>query len=297
MNAADVMATTVATLVDAIEAGAGEWRMPWHHTGTIGMPVNVSTGQPYSGGNVLALWGAAFAHGWPTQQWATYKQWASLGAQVRKGETGTGAIYWKVKPAETITEVDAETGEEVELTSAARVQWARSFTLFNAAQVDGWTTTHTTGEVEAGPLADWFANIPARVLWGMGDPCYRPAADVVVMPAPDAFRHDESRWATLAHELAHWTGHPARLNRVFGKRFGDDAYAAEELVAELSSAFTCATLGIPTEARTDHAAYLASWCRVLKADPGILWSVAGKASAATNHLASYQPATVGEQAA
>lgn len=290
MNSADVMATTVDQLVAAIEAGAGEWRMPWHHTGTIGLPVNVVTGHPYSGGNILALWGAGFAHGWPTQQWATYKQWASIGAQVRKGETGTGAIYWKVKPAQTITEVDEATGEEIELTSAARVQWARAFTLFNAAQVDGWTNAVDPEPPEPSPLADWFAHVPARVLWGHGDPCYQPRADVVIMPAPDAFRHDATRWAILAHELAHWTGHPDRLARTFGKRFGDDAYGAEELVAELSAAFTCAVLGIPTEARTDHAAYLASWCQVLKADPGILWSIAGKASAATSHLASYQPA-------
>ena len=101
---------------------------------------------------------------------------------------------------------------------------------------------------------------------------------------------DAGRWGTLAHELAHWTGHPDRLARTYGKRFGDDAYAAEELVAELSAAFTCALLGIPTQARTDHAPYLAHWCRVLKADPSILWSIASKAQASTDHLATYQPA-------
>ena len=299
MNATDVMTNTTAAIIAAIQAGAGDWEMPWHHTGTSGLPTNAATGQPYSGGNIVALWAAALTHGWQHQQWATYKQWTAAGAQVRKGETGTGLIYWNVQPAATVTVSDETTsvtggdttGEAVELTSATRVRWARSFTVFNAAQVDGWTTTTDPNPPAAGAAAEWFNNVPARVLWGHGNPCYRPANDLVVMPAADSFTTDTACWATLAHELAHWTGYPERLDRTFGKRFGDDAYAAEELVAELAAAFTCATLRIPTVARTDHAAYLAHWCTVLRADPGILWSVASKASAATAHLASYQPAT------
>ena len=264
--------------------------MPWTHDGTVGVPYNTITGQPYRGGNVLALWAASARHGWG-HEWATFKQWQTRGATVRKGERGTHCIYWNVKPAQTITEVDDTTGDEVTLTTAAQVRWARSFVVFNAAQVDGHTPAETArSEPETDGVADWFAHVPADVRWCGGNPCYMPALDRVLMPAASAFVTDAGRWGTLAHELAHWTGHPDRLARTYGKRFGDDAYAAEELVAELSAAFTCALLGIPTQARTDHAPYLAHWCRVLKADPSILWSIASKAQASTDHLATYQPA-------
>ncbi|MEQ1699604.1 MAG: zincin-like metallopeptidase domain-containing protein [Ilumatobacteraceae bacterium] len=290
MNAADVMAATVADLVAAIEAGAGEWRMPWTHDGTHGVPRNTVTGQTYRGGNVLALWAVSALQGWG-HEWATFKQWQKIGATVRKGERGTHCIYWNVKPVETTTDVDPDTGDEITLTTGPRVRWARAFVVFNAAQVDGHTSTAPVqAEPEPGEVADWFARIPAHVVWGGGNPCFIPSQDRVLMPAAAAFTTEAARWGTLAHELGHWTGHPDRLARVYGKRFGDDAYAAEELVAELSAAFTCATLGIPTQSREDHAPYVAHWCRVLKADPSILWSIASKAQAATDHLASNQPA-------
>lgn len=290
MNTADVMAATVTDLVSLIEAGAPEWQMPWTHDGTTGVPHNAVTHRPYSGGNVLALWAATARHGWG-QEWATFKQWQAVGASVRRGERGTHCIYWNVKPAETITDVDPDTGDEVTLTTGPRVRWARAFVMFNAAQVDGYNSTETKPAApEPSVAGDWFGHIPAHVAWGGGNPCYIPSQDRVLMPAASAFVTEGARWGTLAHELAHWTGHATRLARTYGKRFGDDAYAAEELVAELSAAFTCAVVGIPTLARTDHAAYLAHWCRVLKADPSILWSIASKAQAATDHLASYQPA-------
>ena len=264
--------------------------MPWTHDGTYGVPRNTLTGQTYRGGNVLALWAVSARQGWG-HEWATFKQWQKIGATVRKGERGTHCIYWNVKPAETTTDVDPDTGDEVTLTTGPRVRWARAFVVFNAAQVDGYASTATVqSEPEPCEVADWFARIPADVVWGGGNPCFIPSQDRVLMPSAAAFTTEAARWGTLAHELGHWTGHPDRLARVYGKRFGDDAYAAEELVAELSAAFTCATLGIPTQPREDHAPYLAHWCRVLKADPSIMWSIASKAQAATDHLVSYQPA-------
>lgn len=291
MKAADVMADVVADLVAAIEQGAGTWSMPWQQIAATGVPTNAVTHNRYQGGN--ALWFALIgqSHGYPSARWATYKQWQSVGAQVRRGERATWGIYWNVKPAETITETDPDSGEPVELTTAERVTWARSFKVFNAAQVDNAPNPDPPAELT--PLQRieraeaFFAAIPAVVDWGAGDPCYRPAADRVVMPAFDAFDSAEHAYGTLAHELAHWTGHPARLNRTFGRRFGDDAYAAEELTAELSAAFTAALLGIATVTRTDHAAYLAHWCRMLRARPSTLWSVASKAQAATDYLATY----------
>lgn len=289
MKAADVMETVVADLVAAIEEGAGTWAMPWRQMAATGVPTNAVTHKRYTGGNAVWFALVAQAKGYPSPRWATYKQWASVGAQVRKGERGTPGIYWNVRPAETIEETDPDTGETVELTTE-RVTWARSFTVFNAAQVDNATTVEAPADLT--PLQRieraeaFFAAVPAVIGWGTGNPSYWPAADRVVMPAFDAFDTPEHAYGTLAHELGHWTGHPSRLNRTFGRRFGDNAYAAEELVAELTAAFTCALLGIDTATRTDHAAYLASWCQMLRARPSTLWTVASKAQAATDHLAA-----------
>ena len=107
------------------------------------------------------------------------------------------------------------------------------------------------------------------------------------MPAFDAFHSAPDAYGTLAHELTHWTGHHSRLARTYGKRFGDDAYAAEELVAELGAAFVCALVGVDSVARTDHAGYLTHWCRMLRAQPAVLWTVAAKAQTAADWLAAY----------
>ena len=288
MKAADVMADVVARLMTAIEQGAGEWAMPWRSMGTGGWPVNAVTGNRYSGGNVLALALTAMERGYPSNRWATFKQWASVGAQVRKGERGTQAIYWNVKPGETITETDTTTGETVELQSEDRVAWARTFVVFNAAQVDNDpspTTALTLTPLERDARAEaFFTAIPADVRWGTGNPCYMPAADRVAMPAFDAFNSAPDAYATLAHEFGHWTGHHTRLARVYGRRFGDHAYAAEELVAELGAAFLCASLKISVTPRPDHAAYIAGWLEVLPRDKRAVFAAASLAQKAVDWM-------------
>jgi antirestriction protein ArdC len=293
MTAAEPMAGVVAWLVAQIEAGAATWEMPWRNFAASGWPTNAATGHRYGGGNAIILSVAAIDAGYPSVRWATYKQWAGLGAQVRRGEHATTGIYWHTEPA---TDTPAANDNVSDAAAAARrFVWARVFHVFNAAQVDGDTNPPTPADV-VDPLARdtaaeaWFANVPAAVGWGEGNPCYRPAVDRVVMPPFDAFNTASDAYATLAHELGHWSGHPIRLNRSFGARFGDHAYAAEELVAELSAAFTCAVVGLDTVARPDHAAYLAHWCELLRQQPAVLWTVAAKAQAATDLLASYQPA-------
>ncbi|MGH9136627.1 MAG: ArdC family protein [Acidimicrobiales bacterium] len=292
MKASDVMAKVVAELVAAIEAGADEWTMPWRQLGQ-GWPTNAVTGNRYRGSNAVWFLFAANRHGYPSPRWATYKQWAGVGSQVRRGERATAGIYWHTDPAAN----DDTSNDDDETPAArqpARCGWARAFHVFNAAQVDG-DPDPDTAAVQLDPLERdaaaeaWFAAVPVSVRWGAGNPCYRRDLDAVVMPAFDAFHTAADAYATLAHELGHWTGHPSRLDRSFGRRFGDHTYAAEELVAELSSAFTCAVVGIDTVARHDHAAYLAHWCQLLRAQPSTLWTIAAKAQAAADHLASYQP--------
>jgi antirestriction protein ArdC len=112
------------------------------------------------------------------------------------------------------------------------------------------------------------------------------------MPPFETFRDAESYYATLAHECTHWTKHETRLNRDFGrKRWGDEGYAAEELVAELGSAFLCADLGLTPEPRADHASYIENWLRVLRNDKRAIFTAAGHAERAAAFLHGLQPKT------
>lgn len=292
MNAADVMGDIVDRLIIEIENGANEWRMPWN--AATGLPHNAATGNAYRGGNILALWLEAITHGYTLSAWATYKQWQSIDAQVRKGETGTRLIRWVEKKRNDNTDTTT-TDEDTAATRLIPVP----FTVFNIAQCDSTTAASTTPTPRhEGNFAHFFDAIPAVIRWGAGSPCYVPALDEIRMPDWGAFHTTAAGHATLAHELAHWTGHPTRLDRDLTGRFGDDAYAVEELIAEMSAAFTCAEVGIAPAIRDDHAPYLAHWLRVLRAEPRHLWSVASAAQAATDHLTTYQTpnATTGRAA-
>lgn len=291
MKAADVMADIVDRLIAEIENGAAEWRMPWN-TAT-GLPHNAVTGNAYRGGNIIALWIEALTCGYTSAGWATYKQWQSVDAQVRKGERGTRLIRWVEKKAdgETSKVADTPVGGDAKRGRLIPV----SFSVFNIAQCDTVANTVTVDPTprHEGNFAHFFDAVPATIRWGTGNPCYLPDLDEVRMPEWEAFHTTAAGHATLAHELAHWTAHPSRLDRDLTGRYGDDSYAMEELIAEMSAAFTCAEVGIAPAIRDDHAPYLDHWLRVLKAEPRHLWSVASTAQAATDHLASYSaPAAV-----
>ncbi|MCZ2154974.1 MAG: hypothetical protein LC114_13915 [Bryobacterales bacterium] len=118
---------------------------------------------------------------------------------------------------------------------------------------------------------------------------YSCDADYIQMPVIESFRDAESFYATLAHEMTHWTRHDSRLARDFGRKsWGDEGYAREELVAELGSAFLCADLELTPEVRDDHASYLASWLKVLKDDKRAIFSAAAHAQRATDFLHQLQ---------
>ena len=271
MKGSDVMSAVVADMITRIEAGAVSWTMPWHHTGEGYLPINVITRNPYRGGNVMLL--LMMGDSYSSNEWGTYKQWNELGAQVNKGEKGTHCIFWKLIEPKSDTE--------------ATRMFPNSFVVFNAEQVEGYMPPPTGEHMTNYERADFFTAIPFKER--AGNPAYSQTNDVVYMPASHAFVSEPAYQATLAHELTHWTGHKSRLDRLSIARFGSNEYAAEELVAELGAAFLCAHLGIATEQRQDHAAYLSSWLAGLKAEPKMLWTVASKAQAALDHLISYQP--------
>lgn len=277
----DIFDRVTNLIVEAIEAGAGEFRLPWHVTGRPHFrPVNAGRNRPYRGVNVLALWAAAEARGYDTGVWATYHQWQELGAQVRKGEKSTPVVLWKVTDRGPTSEADDDT-------ATAGGMFAVGYAVFNAAQVEGYhppapeplTPGERVAEAEA-----FFAGVGADVRQEGEAAYYESASDIVRIPPFAAFREPAGYYSVLGHELTHWTGAAHRLNRTLATRFGSEAYAMEELVAELGAAFLCSALGLSNEPRPDHAAYLASWLRVLQQDKRAIFTAASKAQQAVDFL-------------
>lgn len=280
----DLYRTVTDKIVAAIEAGAGEFVMPWHVSAATGRPINAFTGHGYRGVNVVALWAEAVMSGYGTGWWASYRQWERLGAQVRRGEHGTVIVFYN--RVDTAPTDDPGESDQYRLV-------ARAFRVFNLDQVNGWqppgaapvSMVETLAEVEA-----FVSATKAVVMHGGSRACYLRDYDRIELPARDRFRStptssaSEAYYGTLLHELTHWSGAPHRLNRTFGTRFGDNDYAVEELVAELGAAFLCADLGIANEPRPDHAAYVASWLEVLNEDRRAIFTAAARANDAVAFL-------------
>jgi antirestriction protein ArdC len=281
-------------IVAAIEAGAGEFRLPWHRSaGSIMRPVNIASKKPYQGVNILTLWAAGDAAGFQSGTWGTYKQWGEAGAQVRKGEKASYIVFYK--------EI-AFAGDDADDSKGDTRLFARATPVFAAEQVDGYASPAPEPKTPVEAADDiveaerFIAATGALILHAGERACYRPSTDTIHLPPREAFQATatstatEAYYSTKLHELTHWTGIEKRCNRQFGKRFGDDAYAMEELTAELGAAFLCADLGIADAPRADHAQYLDNWLRVLKADKKAIFTAASKASEAVAFLAKLQGA-------
>jgi len=274
-------------IVSAIERGAGEFRLPWHRSaGNIMRPVNIASKKAYRGVNILNLWATADEKGYSSGTWGTYKQWTEAGAQVRKGEKSAYIVFYK-----EITVAGDDGSDETD----TRL-FARATPVFAAEQVEGWTApvidTPATVITPIERAEAFVAATRASITHGGSRAFYRPSTDSIQLPPRESFIGSptstaaEAYYSTLLHELTHLSGHPSRCNRQFGKRFGDDAYAMEELVAELGAAFLCADLGITDEPRADHAQYLDHWLTVMKADKKAIFTAASKASEAAAFLAA-----------
>ena len=281
MNASELFEQVTADLVAAIEDGAKDWRMPWHRLAAGGLPRSVD-GRAYRGWNALVLAMTAADRGWTSSTWATYKAWQRHGNQVRRGERGTQVILWKPTECHESTDDGDAT--------VRRSLIARAFTVFAAEQVEGadrYTTTPNETMPEDRRIADaeaYFTAIGADVVQGGDRACYTPALDRIHLPHIDQFDEPSIYYSTAAHEHAHWTGHQDRLNRNLSGRFGDHAYGAEELIAELGAAFWCAQFGLEQATRQDHAAYLGDWLAMLRLDSRALVAACGHAQRAVDHL-------------
>jgi antirestriction protein ArdC len=277
-------------IAQAIEAGAGEYRMPWHSSSGAGSalraPHNAVGKYRYRGINILTLWCAHQSKGFRSSQWASYRQWLSAGRQVRRGEIGTPTVgYREIEP---FSEANGEKMSHVAESGARhRLCLVRSGTVFNADQVEGAEPLAEICRADPEPFtvaAALIAKSGAVIRSNRTHACYVPAVDEIHLPPRTAFVSEHAYYGVAFHELTHWTGHSRRCARDLTGRFGSDSYAMEELIAELGSAFLSADVGLSAAPRVDHAQYIDSWLRVLKSDSKAIFLAAGKATEATNFL-------------
>jgi antirestriction protein ArdC len=265
-------------IVAALEAGTPPWIAPWRDG--MGIPGNLATAKPYRGINVLMLHLEAQEHAYDDNRWLTLRQANELGARVRKGEQGTSIVFfrWKeIEDAETQTSEDAR---------KRVVPLLRSYTVFNASQVEFLPERYTLGSAPCwAPLAhadEVILEAGAIVRHGGNRAFYVPTEDIIQMPPSAWFADADGYYATALHELTHWSGHPSRLNRPLGRRHGLDAYAYEELIAEMGAAFLCAHCGLP--GRLEHASYIDSWLAAFKHDKRLIFVAAGTAQKAVDFV-------------
>jgi antirestriction protein ArdC len=282
-------ADVTARVIRELEHGRVPWVQPWDSGRcACGMPYNLATGRPYSGINVLILWATVIDAKHSSQAWLTYRQALATGGNIRRGEKGTTVFY-----AERFVPDGEEERAQQEGREARQFAFLRRFTVFNMDQCEGlpeswlWPTLPVPDH-EAIPHADALIKATgADFRIGGPEAFYAPGEDVVSVPPQRAFPNPVDYYRTALHELGHWTGHSSRLNRDQSGPYGGPDYAREELVAELASAFTCASLLIRPTVR--HSDYISAWLEVLRDDDRAVFRAASLASKAADYLLQYAP--------
>lgn len=282
-------AEVTSRVIAELEQGRLPWVQPWDGAACgCTMPRNAGTGRRYSGINVLILWAAVIGGGYASQRWLTFRQAAAAGGNVRKGERGTTVCY-----ADRFTPKGEQAQARDEDREARQVAFLKRFTVFNVDQCEGLPEA-LTGVPEVPAEIDILPQVQALIdasgadfRIGGGEAWYSPGADFVAVPPHGAFREPINWYRTALHELGHWTGHRSRLDRDQRGRFGSADYAREELVAEMASAFACASLAIRPTVR--HADYIGSWLAVLREDEKAIFRAASAASKAADYLLAFSP--------
>lgn len=269
MQSNQILEQITADVIKALETGTAPWVKPWD-SATCGAPYNPVSGTRYKGINFLYL---TLIQEWKggSNSWLTYKQAQQLGGQVRKGSKGTHIVYYK-----PLLVRDKVTGEET------KIPMLKSYVVFNASDVDGVSfETPKLTEIDRDANCERFIKeTRAKILHGGGRACYIPTIDEVHMPQAESFKSSADYYATMFHELGHWTGHESRLNR-FKHGFDEELtgaraeYAFEELVAELSSAMLCSEYQVGGQLQ--HASYIASWLQALRNDKKFIFKAAAQA--------------------
>jgi len=287
-NRQSLYAEVTSRVIAELEAGRLPWVQPWDSAACgCTMPHNAGTGRRYSGINVLILWAAVIEGGYASQRWLTYRQAQAAGGNVRRGERGTVVCY-----ADRFTPKSEEARAQDEDRDARQIAFLKRFTVFNVDQCEGLpealaATPDLPAEVDILPQVQALIDASgADFRIGGGEAYYSPSADFVAVPPPAAFPEPINWYRTALHELGHWTGHSSRLDRNQRGGFGGADYAREELVAEMASAFACASLSISPTVR--HADYIGSWLAVLREDEKAIFRAASAASKAANFLLQFR---------
>ena len=280
----EIYQTITDKIIAELEAGTVPWVRPWSGEADP-FPRNALSQRPYRGINHVLLGMEAHCRGYASNQWLTFRQAHQLGAHVRKGERASTIIYYEAKimdkePTETVAD-----GNEPE---KRFIPLIKVFSVFNVGQIEGLPTSYQELPV-ADP--DWDACASAgQIMTGSGAEIrhqgfkafYSPPNDLIYLPGRQTFVDAAAYYSTALHELCHWTGATPRLGRKLGRRFGESAYAMEELIAELGAAFLSAHCRL--DGRLQHASYIASWLAVLQRDKRAVFVAAAQAQKAADYL-------------
>ncbi len=276
----DVYQSVTDRIIKALESGVAPWVKPWKEgekqTGNSLLPFNAISGNNYRGINTMLLWGSQVEKGYSSNTWVTFKQAGELGGNVIKGEKSTPIIYFQM-----LKRKDPETGEPVQ------IPMLKQYYLFNLEQCENITSKKVKipEPVEVGytNALDFATRTGADIKHGGNEAFFSPSHDFIRMPSQKQFNSIAEYDGTLLHELTHYSGGKKRLNREFGARFGNEAYAFEELVAEIGSAFLCGQLNVD-HTGLQHENYLANWLKVLKADKKAIFKASTLAQKASDYL-------------
>lgn len=295
MTRSDLYQSVTDRIVAALQAGTIPWVCPWQRSPDQALPANLGSGRFYRGINVMLLNLQTLANGYQVNRWLTYRQAQELGAQVRRGEQGTQIVFFKLH------EVDADAAPTANQAAERKVvPLLRSFTVFNAAQIDG-LPAHLLPQPQPAPwspiesAAEVLTRNHAVIRHGGDRAFYNPGIDLIQLPEPWRFPSAEAYYATALHELTHWSGHPSRCNRPLQGRQHIEAYAFEELVAEMGSAFLCAHCGL--QGNLQHASYVEHWLTALRSDRRLIFAAASLAQKACDWLLAFRAMPRDESAA
>lgn len=276
----DIYQTVTDKILTALESGVVPWKSAILGSGAANYPTNFANKKRYRGVNVFLLAMTAFAEGYESSYWLSYKQAAERGGQVRKGEKSTMVVFWTRFDAK-----DKKTGED------KKIPLMRYYNVFNLSQIDGIeapdvikNTKEFSPIEECEKIVAGYADGPKIQLDGGSKASYRPTTDSVHMPKNNRFESPERRYCTLFHELGHSTGHSSRLDRKFDTAFGSELYGKEELIAEMTAAFLCATAGISPATIENSASYIAGWTKGIKGDKKLVVAAAGAAQRAMDRI-------------
>lgn len=281
----DVYASVTNTIIAALEAGTPPWVHPWQSSSGSMLALNLSSGRHYRGINVLLLSMQAMQCGYSANRWMTYSQSRALGAQVRKGESGTEVVFFKMHELGADSADQPVSGQRAE---HRIIPLIRSFTVFNADQIDGLpealipapVTVHEWQACEAAEAI--LATSGASIRYGGSRAFYSPSEDRIQLPDRSDFADAAGFSRVALHELTHWSGHPSRCNRVLSSRAHIEAYAFEELVAEMGSAFLTDHCGLAGSLQ--HASYIECWLTALRNDKRLIFTAASMAQKAADYL-------------